>query len=154
LLNMTKQIQFQHNVIVARPVNEVFEYLRDFDNAGQWRVGLIQSAATPTGPAKPGPLVHEVSRLVNRYVATDIVVDDVTASSRRFSHLSGVVPMHGSFRCDQHPDGTNVTHAHLAAARFVDDVRGAPATARRPRHGPIPGNPEAPAGFIAARGKP
>jgi uncharacterized membrane protein len=107
---MTKQIQFQHNVIVARPVNEVFEYMRDFDNARQWRVGVIQATATPTGPAKPGTLVHAISRVMNRYVATDIVVDDVTESSLCFSHMAGAVPTHGSFRCDEHPDGTNVTH--------------------------------------------
>jgi hypothetical protein len=105
---MTKQIQFQHSVIVARPANEVFEYVRDFDNARQWQVGLLQCTATPIGPAKPGTLVHEVSRLVNRHVATDIVVDDVTATSLCFSHVSGAVPMHGSFGCDEHPDGTIV----------------------------------------------
>jgi hypothetical protein len=107
---MTKQIHFQHNVCVARPANQVLEYLRDFDNASHWRVGLIQATATPTGPAKPGTLVHQVSRLLNRYVATDIIVDDVTTSTLTFSHVAGAVPMHGSFRCDEHPDGTNVTH--------------------------------------------
>jgi hypothetical protein len=106
---MSKQLTFKRTVIIDRPVDEVVEYISDLDRSRQWRADLIGSSATPPGPAKPGTVVHEVIRVMNRYIAADVLVDDVTETSLTFSRKGAALPAHGSYSWAALPEGTAVT---------------------------------------------
>jgi uncharacterized membrane protein len=106
---MTKQLTFKRTVIINRPVDQVAEYISDLDRSGQWRADLIGSTATPPGPAKRGTVIHEVVRVMNRHIAADVLVDDVTRTCLTFSRHGAALPATGRYSWATLPEGTAVT---------------------------------------------
>jgi uncharacterized protein YndB with AHSA1/START domain len=108
---MTKQLMFEHTVTVDRPIGEVFAYLTDFRLGPTWRSEVIESTTFPAGPARPGMVVREVARVLNRPVMTETIVDSVAAPNRlTFSHLYGPLPVSGEFVLADAASGTTVTY--------------------------------------------
>ena len=101
-------------MIIDRPAGEVFDYLSDPAEAQTWRADLVESSATPPAPVKPGMVRHEVAMVMGRRIATDTIVDTVTATGFTFSHADGVLPMSGEVACTPGPQGTIVAYTvHL-----------------------------------------
>jgi pimeloyl-ACP methyl ester carboxylesterase len=105
------QLTFRHQVVTDRGVQEVFDYVSDFNSAHEWRAEVVESTASPAGPMAVGTRLREVAVVAGRRIVTDSVIDAVDPGSRwTFAHLSGPLPVSGEYRCTAVAAGTRVDY--------------------------------------------
>lgn len=66
-------MRFQHEILIQRPVPEVFAYMDDVSREKEWQPGIREAWKEPPGPTDVGSRKHYVSdflgrRLKNTYV--------------------------------------------------------------------------------------
>lgn len=80
---------------IARPPEEVFEFLRDYSNEAKWQSAHVsQSIVEPQGPAKVGTRVHKIRRTFGGEQRFTIEITEMDESARRWTDVT----MTGSFR--------------------------------------------------------
>lgn len=65
-------------VTVARPVEEVFAYLKDFTTTEEWEPGTVRTTRI-SGDGEVGTRYHNVSRFLGRETQLEYVVEEVAA---------------------------------------------------------------------------
>ncbi|MET0965324.1 MAG: alpha/beta fold hydrolase [Nakamurella sp.] len=110
-----QHLTFRHHMVTDRGVQEVFDYVSDFNSAHKWRTEVVESTAFPAGPMAVGTRLREIAVVAGRRVVTDSVVDAFEPGSRfTFAHLSGPLPVSGEYRCTPVAAGTRVDYTlHL-----------------------------------------
>ena len=66
----------EESIVIARPVNTVFEYLADFSNIPQWRGAVAESSMKTDGPVGVGTRFETVSQFLGRRSASIQEVTD------------------------------------------------------------------------------
>jgi hypothetical protein len=69
------------SVIIRRPADEVFSYLRTYDNEAAWEDFVLEARSEPPGPAVVGTRVHKVRRTPvgqERFTIEIIELDEAT----------------------------------------------------------------------------
>jgi len=106
-----QHLTFRHHVVIDRGVQEVFDYVSDFNSAHEWRSEVVESTASPAGPMTVGTRLREVAMVAGRQVITESVVDAFEPGTRfTFAHLSGPLPVSGEYRCTPVAAGTRVDY--------------------------------------------
>jgi polyketide cyclase/dehydrase/lipid transport protein len=105
-------MRFHHEIIVpGRTVEDVWEYVSDFNRAHEWRTEVTGSRMEPAGPMRTGSRLRETAVINGRTVVTDSVVDSCEAPHRfTFAHVAGPLPVSGEYLLTSAPDGTRLSY--------------------------------------------
>ena len=68
-------MEYEHQIVIARPVSTVFSYMDDVNREGEWQPGIIEAHKDPPGETAVGTRKRYVSefmgrRIENSYVTT------------------------------------------------------------------------------------
>jgi hypothetical protein len=75
-------------VIIRRPADEVFAYLRVYDNQAAWEDFVLEARSEPPGPAVVGTRVHKVRRTpiaLERFTVEIVALDE---AERRWADVA------------------------------------------------------------------
>lgn len=73
---------FRAEIEVPRPVEEVFGYLAEFQNAAEWDPGIVSAHKLDEGPVRMGTRFEVVSRFLGRDVRLVYAVTQLDPPSR------------------------------------------------------------------------
>ncbi len=98
------------SVLVQRPIEEVFRYIKDFDLHPEWRTSLLEAKMTSDGPVAVGSTYRYSLKVGGRKVETSGVVMEYQAPHVfAWKTTSGPFPMSGLTSCEETPDGIRVS---------------------------------------------
>jgi uncharacterized membrane protein len=60
-------LEFENAVRINRPINEVFEFLSDFENMPKWNYFVLEVTKTSEGPTGIGTTYHQVRKTDEQY---------------------------------------------------------------------------------------
>ena len=68
-------MEYEHQIVIARPVSTVFSYMDDLNREGEWQPGIIEAHKDPPGETTVGTRKRYISefmgrRIENTYVTT------------------------------------------------------------------------------------
>ena len=72
------------SVIIRRPADEVFAYLRTYDNEAAWEDFVLEARSDPPGPAEVGTRVHKLRRTPVGQERFTIEVIEMDVDARRW----------------------------------------------------------------------
>lgn len=86
-------IREEHEIVVNRPVSEVFAYVTDVSNLAEWQGGVVEARQVSEGPVGVGTRFTEVRKFLGRRIESALEVTE-HEPDRRFSLnvASGPVP--------------------------------------------------------------
>jgi uncharacterized membrane protein len=100
-----------HSVTIARPVDAVFAYVADGENAQRWRTGVID-IKRQSGEGVGAHYSQGVRGPMNRRIAADYEVTVVEPEWRiEFQTVAGPVRPHGRYDFEPVEGGTRVSFA-------------------------------------------
>lgn len=102
--------EIEAHILVHRPVDEVFGFVADFENAPKWQTGVVQSKRASEGALRVGTRFEEDVRILGRHVPTVCIITEFD-SPRTFtfkSTSSGVVEYGARFTFTPVDGGTHV----------------------------------------------
>ena len=84
-------------IFIARPPQQVFEYLRDYANEAKWQSDHVaQVIVEPPGPAKVGTRFHKVRRTAMGEQRFTEEVTEMDEASRRWTDVTMTGPFRGT----------------------------------------------------------
>ena len=103
-------IRMEHSFVVNRPVEEVFEFVTNIENATQWQSWAVEANITSEGPLSAGTQYTYVARLLGRQFEC---TGEVTAfePNKRYTWkvTSGPIPIEADTAFEPVEGGTRVT---------------------------------------------
>jgi uncharacterized membrane protein len=103
-------IREEGNVVIQRPVEEVFAYVSDLTHSAEWQAGLVEVRRLTEGPLGVGTRYAFVRQFMGRKMeASNEFVAYEPNTTVRFRIPSGPMPGHGTYLFEATPDGTKVT---------------------------------------------
>jgi len=85
------------SVVINQPVENVFAFFADTNNITKWQTSIIESRATPEGPAQPGTKVTDVRTFLGRKMESTYEFTDVEPNKRiALRSISGPFPYQGT----------------------------------------------------------
>jgi uncharacterized protein YndB with AHSA1/START domain len=97
------------NIVVNRPVSDVFQFLSVNENALQWQPGLLETRIT-NDVQGVGKAWIDVVQFLGRRMEVPFQVTDWQADRKvAFQSTGGPIPMQGSYTFESSGDGTQVT---------------------------------------------
>jgi len=81
-------VEFQHSVVIGKPVAQVFTYMANFENNPKWGQGIVDTKKSSEGPIGEGTVWKETIAAGKRRLLYTMTVDQYDAN-RRF-HFNGV----------------------------------------------------------------
>ena len=102
----------EHEVVVERPVSEVFAYITDVSNLPEWQAGVLETRAEGDAPLRVGSRFTERRRFLGRHIESTIEVTE-HEPDRVFSLrvVSGPVPLEVRHTFDQVDGVTRIRSA-------------------------------------------
>lgn len=61
-------MKFEHQVVIQRPVADVFAYMDDVSREKEWQPGIVEARKEPPGPTVVGTRKHYVSEFLGRRI--------------------------------------------------------------------------------------
>ena len=102
-------ITVEHSVVINRPIEEVFEFMADIENAPQWRSGVVEVKKLSDEPAV-GARASEVLQFLGRRMETTYEITEYEPNVKfGFKTISGPVSMEGGFTVESVGGGTKVS---------------------------------------------
>ena len=106
-------------VIINRPVKEVFNFIKDMNNHVNWQTGVLESSITSEGDVGVGTTYKYITQMMGRKISTtgEIITCD---PNERFMYrsTSGPFQIAGGYTFEQESGGTKATQ------RIVADIEG------------------------------
>jgi len=103
-------ISEEGNVIIHRPVEEVFAYVSDLTHSAEWQAGLLEVRRLTEGPLGVGTRYAFVRQFIGRKMeSTNEFVAYEPKRTVRFRIPSGSMPGQGTYLFEATPDGTKLT---------------------------------------------
>lgn len=101
--------RYEHTIEIARPPEEVFEFISEPDNFPLWQESLLEIAEA-RGPLRVGREVTEVRSFMGRRMETTWTCTEHEPFTRSsIEDDEGPVPFKGTFELEQVDDGTRFT---------------------------------------------
>ena len=102
-------IRIAATVRIDKPIEEVFDYILDFENAAEWQTGVVKSLKVSDGPVGVGTRFEEDVRMVARKVRAVCVISGVEpGESVSFVATSAPIDYQGEFLFERDGAGTQV----------------------------------------------
>ena len=106
-------------VIINRPMEDVFSFITDMNNHAEWQTGVIESRVTSEGSVQVGSTYRYVTQMLGRHIRTEGEV--ITCDPNKgFFYRSTEAPFQivGGYTFEKANGGTKVTQ------RIVADIEG------------------------------
>jgi carbon monoxide dehydrogenase subunit G len=100
---------FDTNVVIRRPVQEVFDFVSDPENVQLWQPGVLESRRTSAGPMGVGATYVEVRQSMGRRIESPTKITRYEPNAKLGSSTAGLVPFEGEYTFEPTPDGTRVS---------------------------------------------
>ncbi len=97
------------DVVIDRPVDEVFAYLADNSNETAWQTGLIESTVTSDGPIGAGSTGRDVRRSMGMKVVNEWACTAFEPNRMFAFVVTKPITFTASYRFESESDGTRVT---------------------------------------------
>ena len=68
-------MRFQHEIIIRRPVHEVFSYMDDVSREREWQPGIKEARKEPPGPTGVGTRKRYVSEFLGKRIENTYVTE-------------------------------------------------------------------------------
>lgn len=96
------------SIEIARPPEDVFGYVDDFDRHGEWQEAIISSKRITEGPTRVGTLVTDNRRMPGgmKVDATYEIVEYDPPQRSKFKVINGPVRAAGTITVESLDDGT------------------------------------------------
>lgn len=112
-------INIEENIIIHRPIEEVFTYMTDLRNAPEWQSGLLEVRQTTEGLVRIGTTYLAVRRFLGRKMESVMeIVGYEPNSSLTWKTVSSSVPFTSSWRFISTTEGTQVIWTFEAEVGF------------------------------------
>ena len=120
---MPSRPQASHEVVVVRPIDEVFAYLADGERCTEWRPGVVRISRS-SGSGRVGTRYsQQVRGPMGRTIAADYEITRWDAPRRlEFQTVTGPVRPHGTYELEELADG--VTRLNFTLDANLGTVRG------------------------------
>ena len=106
-------------VIIERPVEEVFIFIKEMNNHKTWQTGVLESKITSGGEVDVGSTYKYVTQMMGRKISTEGEIITCDPNSRfMYRSTSGPFQIVGGYTFDRVDGGTKVTQ------RIVADIKG------------------------------
>ncbi len=103
-------VKVEKHVTIARPIEEVFEFVADARNDHLWNPSVQDAGQTPEGPFVPGVQVWEVREFLGRPIRSVSMITEVRAPEHiAFEVDSGPVPYDGVYTFAEQDGATHLT---------------------------------------------
>ncbi len=103
-------VSINTSTVISMPVQEVFEYVANFENAPQWQAGVVKSHKATDGKIRVGTRFDEEVRIVAWKAKTVCMITGLDAGkSFTFALTSGPVDCQGTFTFEHTAVGTLVS---------------------------------------------
>ncbi|NIS83505.1 MAG: hypothetical protein GTO14_25655 [Anaerolineales bacterium] len=103
-------VKVEGSVVINRPVEEVFAFLTNPENASVWQGTVLESKQTSDGPVGVGTTGHGVSQFLGRRIESDWEVTEYEPYTKAsLKSTSGPVPYEQSATLESIGEGTKVT---------------------------------------------
>ena len=127
-------MQFEHVVVIDRPVEEVFAYLADFSNVPEWNYAIEETRQVSPGPVGVGAEYRQTRSLPRPSEETFVVIE--YEPNQKLAIEGGLGPFFGtlSYELQSTASGTEVLNAADLEGQGVMKLPGdcsADASARR-----------------------
>ena len=102
-------VRLEHEVVVNRPVSEVFAYLTDAASLAEWQGGVVEARKESEGPVGVGTRFSEVRKFLGRRLESTVEVTE-HEPDRTFSLrvVSGPVPFEVRHTLEPTNGGTRI----------------------------------------------
>jgi uncharacterized membrane protein len=103
-------LQVNSNILINRPLQQVFDFISDFENAPKWQTGVVTSHKVTAGPVRVGTRFEEDVRLVLWKIKSACIITEVEPGrSFSFSAGSRQIDYQGRFTFEPVGESTRVT---------------------------------------------
>jgi hypothetical protein len=103
-------ITFEEDVVILRPVKDIFEFIADGEKADQWNTAVTQVEKISDGPIGPGTRYHMVRKLPWGKVENEIEITDyIPVNTLTVRTISGPTPFVYKYSLDPTDGGTRLT---------------------------------------------
>ena len=101
----------EYNIVVNRPIGEVFAYLDDVESESQWQPNLREAEKTPPGPSTVGTTKRYVSQFLGKRIENTYEVIEMGPGWRVVYRTTpdSSIEATSEVRCEPEGDGTRVT---------------------------------------------
>ena len=107
-------ISININMLIARPIWEVFDYITNPENNAQWQYGLFESVQISDGEMWIGTVFSSFGHFMGRRIQSDFEVTEFEANkSYGFETISGPIQLQTSYGFETLDHGTNVMISSL-----------------------------------------
>ncbi len=114
-------IKAEKSIVIQRPIEEVFAFVADQQNAPQWQHGLLEVRRTTEGPLGVGTKHAFVRKFMGKKLEANN--EYVTFEPNReitFKSTSGPMPIEASYLTESVATGTKLTSTiQMQAAGFI-----------------------------------
>ncbi|MFQ5962307.1 MAG: SRPBCC family protein, partial [Candidatus Methylomirabilales bacterium] len=102
-------IRIESRVEIARPSEEVFAYISNFENNPEWQFGQIEAKFTSEPPLRVGSTYDQVARFLGRQVISEFEVIEYEPDRKvKASSTSGSFPITFTRMVEPSSTGTSV----------------------------------------------
>lgn len=105
-------MQMDVEIVVERPVEEVFAYWADLENGPEWAEPVIERRKLTQGPVGLGTRFHGVDRFPGRRLEFEVEVTEFEPNTRMAARIGE--PMNGTWEAEFSPENGS-TRLHLIA---------------------------------------
>ena len=103
-------IQFSDEILINRPVEQVFTFVADLENTPKWQTGVVNSKKVSEGPIQTGTKFKEVVRVLGRPLDTICEITEYQLNRKMAfkSTTSEAIEYEGQFTFESRDGGTRV----------------------------------------------
>lgn len=102
--------RLEHSVVINRPIEQVFEYVTNIENAPKWKSRLLEIKRTSEGPVGVGTTQTSVGHFLMWRPQTNVEITEYAPNRKvGFKTTSGPVSAMGEFTFESVEGGTRVT---------------------------------------------
>ena len=114
-------MRFQHEIVIHRPVSDVFTYMDDVSREREWQPGILDARKEPPGPTEVGTRKSYVSEFMGRRIENTYLTRVFERDERAVYDTTSdsVLQAKAELRWEPAGSGTRVTMS------FEGKVRGA-----------------------------
>jgi uncharacterized membrane protein len=101
--------KLESDIVVNRPIEDVFNYVADISKHAEWRENLVEVKLTsPTSTQEGATYVYTMKFMGQKIETVSEVVEYQEPSIYKWKATDGPFPLSGSMSFEQAPDGTRV----------------------------------------------
>jgi carbon monoxide dehydrogenase subunit G len=100
-------IRQEHNVVIDRPINEVFAFITDPNNDSLWQAWTLETEQISEGPVDVGTTLRSTAKMLGRRIEVTMEVTENDPPHRQCVRItSGPIPAFGCYQLEPADGGS------------------------------------------------